>query len=140
MQGFFQRFFKLYRPLVNRLNELLSEYGLSYSLWQVIIYLKNHGPSTLVDIAGYYNIEKPGITRRVHLLEEKELVREVASDKDRREKVIGLTVKAEKLYKICRNRITEIEFLAMNGIPEEEQVALFEALPKIQRNISNMTE
>ena len=135
MQGFFQCFFNLYRPLVSRLNELLSKYGLSYSLWQVILYLKINGPSTLVDIASHYNIEKPSITRRVHLLEEKLLVKAVTGGRDRREKVIQLTEKAENLYAICRERITELEYLAMTGIPEEEQRTVFEVLPKIKNNI-----
>ncbi|WP_346931214.1 MarR family transcriptional regulator, partial [Clostridium sp.] len=90
MQGLFQRFFSLYRPLVSKLNELLGEYNLSYSLWQVIYYLKNNGPSSLVDIANYYNIEKPSVTRRVNSLEEKLMVRAISS-KDKREKIIELT-------------------------------------------------
>ncbi|HWT73239.1 MAG TPA: MarR family transcriptional regulator, partial [Mobilitalea sp.] len=89
----------------------------------------------LVDIASHYNIEKPSITRRVHLLEEKLLVKAVTGGRDRREKVIQLTEKAENLYAICRERITELEYLAMTGIPEEEQRTVFEVLPKIKNNI-----
>ena len=70
MEGFFQRYLRLYRPLITSLNELLSAYELSYSLWEVVFYIKNNGPSTLVDIANHYNVEKPTITRRVHRLEE----------------------------------------------------------------------
>lgn len=137
MQGFFQRFFSLYRPLVNQLNELLGEYDLSYSLWQVIVYLKNNGKSSLVDIAGYYNIEKPSITRRVHVLEKMLLIQETADGKDQRKKVIQLTDKAEDLYKICRERITELEYMAIIGLTKEEQLAVYTALPKIQLNIIN---
>ncbi|WP_088228724.1 MarR family transcriptional regulator [Desulfosporosinus sp. FKB] len=137
MQGFFQRFFSLYRPLVNQLNELLGEYDLSYSLWQVIVYLKNNGKSSLVDIAGYYNIEKPSITRRVHALEKMLLIQETADGKDQRKKVIQLTDKAEDLYKICRERITELEYMAIIGLTKEEQLAVYTALPKIQLNIIN---
>jgi Transcriptional regulators len=102
----------------------------------VIAYLQNYGASSLVDIAGYYNIEKPSITRRVQTLQEKRLVQEVKSDRDRREKIIQLTEKAEDLYRIFRERITELEFQAMSGIPDAEKLAAFEALPKIQRNVT----
>jgi len=136
MQGLFQRFFSLYRPLVSKLNELLGEYNLSYSLWQVIYYLKNNGPSSLVDIANYYNIEKPSVTRRVNSLEEKLMVRAISS-KDKREKIIELTEMGEELYTVCRKRITKLEHDVMKDITENEQIIMFETLPKMKANITN---
>ena len=136
MQGLFQRFFSLYRPLVSKLNGLLGEYELTYSLWQVIFYLNINGPSSLVDIANYYNIEKPSITRKVHRLEENMMIK-VISSKDRREKIIQLTQMGEELYKVCRKRITELEHNVMKGITENEKIITFETLPKIQANIKN---
>lgn len=139
MQGFFQRYLRLYRSLITKLNELLAGYGLSYSLWQVIVYVKQNGPATLVEISSNYNVEKPTITRRVQRLEESKLVKQIAS-KDRREKIIQLTELGEEVYKACRKEITELENSAMEGIPQEEQVAIFEILPKIQDNIMNRGE
>ncbi|WP_238948758.1 MarR family transcriptional regulator [Clostridium sp. YIM B02569] len=139
MQGLFQRFFSLHRPLISKLNELLGEYDLSYSLWQVILYLKNNQPSSLVDIANYYNIEKPSITRRVQRLEERIIVKTI-SGKDRREKIIELTEIGEKLYDVCRERITQLENDVVKGISEDDQIITFETLPKIQKNITNEKE
>lgn len=137
MQGFFQRYFLLYRPLISKLNELLGEYELSYSLWQVILYVKNNGPSTLVEISAHYNVENPTITRRVQCLEEK-LILNVIPGKDRREKIIQLTEYGESLYQNCREKITNLEAEVMEGIPESEQIAVFEALPKLRKNIQNL--
>lgn len=134
MQGFFQRFITLYRPIITELNELLSRYELSYSLWEVIFYIKNNGPSVLVDISNYYNVEKPSITRRVHRLEEMNIVEEIPG-RDKREKLIQLTNKGEEIYQACRQKITELEYSVMKGIPLEEQIATFEVLPKIKKNI-----
>lgn len=139
MQGFFQRYLRLYRPLITKLNELLATYDLSYSLWQVIVYVKNNGPATLVDISTNYNVEKPTITRRVQRLEESQLVKQIAS-KDRREKIIQLTELGEEIYQACRKDITELENSVMEGIPWEEQVATFQVLPKIKDNIMNRGE
>jgi MarR family transcriptional regulator, transcriptional regulator for hemolysin len=139
LQGFFQRYIRLYRSLITRLNELLAVYDLSYSLWQVIVYVKNNGPATLVDISTYYNVEKPTITRRVQRLEGSQLVKQIAS-KDRREKIIQLTELGEEVYQACRKDITELENSVMEDIPQEEQVAIFEILPKIQDNIMNRGE
>lgn len=134
MQGFFSCFMSVYRPLISKLNELLDEYDLSYSLWQVINYLKNNGPSSLVDISSYHNIEKPNITRRVQRLEERRLI-DVLPGKDRREKIIKLTESGEALYQKCRKKITRLEYEVMEGIPKEEQLLAFEILPKIRDNI-----
>ncbi|MEH7111662.1 MarR family transcriptional regulator [Neobacillus niacini] len=133
MEGFFQRYLGLYRTLITSLNELLSAYELSYSLWQVVFYIKNNGPSTLVDIANQYNVEKPTITRRVHRLEELQLVRQIAGQ-DRREKIIQLTELGEEVYQACRKRITDLEFTIMDGIAKEEQEVVFHTLPRIQEN------
>jgi MarR family transcriptional regulator for hemolysin len=137
MQGFFQRYLLLYRPLISRLNELLSEYELSYSLWQVIFFVKNNGPSTLVEISIHFNVEKPTITRTVQRLEEK-LIINVKQGKDRREKIITLSEFGEDLYQNCRQKITKLEYEVMRGIPRDEQKAVFEILPKIRENILNL--
>ena len=134
MQGFFQCFLALYRPLISKLNELLSEYELSHSLWQVILYLKNNGPSALIDISNYYNVEKPSITRRVQRLEKMCIVKEIPG-KDKREKIIQLTDVGEEVYQSCRQKITELEYSVMKDTPKEEQMAAFRLLPKIKKNI-----
>lgn len=134
MEGFLQRYLSLYRPLITKLNELLSTYDLSYSLWQVIFYINNHGPSTLVDISNYYQVEKPTITRRVHRLEELEIMKQIPG-KDRREKVIQLTERGEEIYRECRIRITDLEHSLMEGINQVEQITTFQTLPKIKMNI-----
>jgi len=136
LEGFFQCYLRLYRPLITSLNELLSAYELSYSLWQVVYYIKNNGPSTLVDIANYYNLEKPTITRRVHRLEELQIVKQIGGQ-DRREKIIQLTESGEEVYKACRKNITDLEMRVMEDIGKDEQEVVFHTLPKIQENIIN---
>nr|WP_285890878.1 MarR family transcriptional regulator [Mesobacillus maritimus] len=116
------------------MNELLSTYELSYSLWQVMFYIKNHGPSTLVDISNQYQVEKPTITRRVHRLEELEIVKQIPG-KDRREKIIQLTEKGDEIYKECRKKITDLEHSVMEGINSDEKITTFHTLPKIKENI-----
>jgi DNA-binding MarR family transcriptional regulator len=112
----------------------MSTYELSYSLWQVIFYIKNNGPSTLVDIANQYNVEKPTITRRVQRLEDLQIVKQIPG-MDKREKVIQITEVGEEIYQACRNKITALENSIMDGIAHENQMILFQTLPKIQVNI-----
>lgn len=134
MEGFFKRYLRLYRPMITSLNELLSTNELSYSLWEVVFYIKKNGPSTLVDIANYYNVEKPTITRRVHRLEELQIVKQIAGQ-DRREKIIQLTESGEEVYKVCREKITDLEMRIMEDIGQDVRETIFHILPKIQENI-----
>lgn len=139
MEGFFQRYLSLYRPLITKLNELMSTYELSYSLWQVIFYIKNHGSSTLVDISNHYQVEKPTITRRVHRLEELEIVKQIPG-KDRREKVIQLTPRGEEIYKECRKKITSLEHSMMEGINQQSQLTTFHTLLEMKDNMLKREE
>jgi DNA-binding MarR family transcriptional regulator len=61
----------------------------------------------------------------------------VIQGKDRREKIITLTETGEDLYQICRQKITDLEYKVMKGIPKSEQTDLFDILPKIRKNIIN---
>ncbi|MBB6447090.1 MarR family winged helix-turn-helix transcriptional regulator [Bacillus benzoevorans] len=134
MEGFFQRYLSLYRKLITELNALMSPYELSYSLWLVLYYVKNNGPSTLVEISNYYQVEKPTITRRVQRLEDMKMVEQIPG-KDKREKVMGLTALGEEVYQECRKKITDLENSIMEGISEKDQLATFQTLPKIRENI-----
>lgn len=134
MQGFFHQFLHLYRPLTNRLNELLAEFGLSYSLWQVIFYIEKNGPSQLASISAYFTIERPSITRVVQRLEEKEIVEQVPG-KDKREKTIQLTTYGEGVYRNCREKITELEYSVLGDIPEEVKQSAFDLFPEIRQHL-----
>ena len=134
MQGFFQQYLLLYRPLISKLNEVLGEFDLSYSLWQIIFLVKNNGSCSLVEISNHFNVEKPTITRTVRRLEEKRIV-EVVPSNDKREKVIKLTDTGEELYRTCRKKITDLEYSVMGKIPEIEQYAAFHMLQKIRENL-----
>ncbi|GAA0313180.1 MarR family transcriptional regulator [Oceanobacillus sp. FSL W7-1293] len=134
MEGLFRHYIRTHRLLMKHLNDLLEKYQLSYSLWQVIIYLKDSGTSTLVDISNYYQVEKPGITRRVHRLQESGLIKEVPST-NRREKIIELTEEGKRVYQVCREEITALEHSISEGLTEEEKQISFQFLMKIQDNI-----
>lgn len=134
MQGFFQQYLLLYRPLTSKLNELLAEFELSYSLWQVIFYVKKNGPSRLASISAHFNIERPSVTRAVQRLEEKKLVEQIPG-KDRREKSIQLTERGEEVYRACREKITDLEYSILQDIPEEAQQAAFDLFPKIRESL-----
>lgn len=136
MEGFFQCYFRLYRPLITALNEILSKHNLSYSFWQVIYCAKHYGPTTLVEIAKRYNVEKPTITRRVNYLEKLKLIEKIESV-DKREKVIRLTPEGEELYKKCRREITDFEMHLTEHMSKEELEHFFKILLEIEQKLIN---
>lgn len=136
MGGLFRQYIRIHRSLMKHLNTLLEKYQLSYSLWQVMVYLKDEGTSTLVDISNYYQVEKPGITRRVQRLQELGFIKEVPSA-NRREKIIELTAEGEQVYQVCRKDITALEHHISKGLSDEEQQTAFQFLMKIQDNMQS---
>lgn len=130
MQGIFRSYLSVYRPLIQALNQLLHPYELSYSLWQVMLYLHEHTQASLVEISHYYGIEKPGVTRRVQRLEELGYLTCVPGH-NRREKSLALTAQGERVYAECREQITALEARVTAGIapdPLEQSVTVFRQL------------
>lgn len=134
MQGFFRSYLSLYRPIIQAINRLLQPHGLSYSLWQVVVYLHEHERASLVEISTYYGIEKPSITRRVQRLEELGLLTSEPGQ-DRREKWITLSSQGRSLYGRCRQELTALEHQVTAGIPRDE---LERALGVFRRVLSNL--
>lgn len=44
------------------------------------------------------------------------------------------------LFLLLHKRITELEYNAIKGIPQDEQITAFEVLAKIRENITNEKE
>ncbi|MBP2650848.1 MAG: MarR family transcriptional regulator [Firmicutes bacterium] len=137
MQGFFRRCLLLNRAFISKMNEVLGVYGLSYSKWTVVCYVKDHGSSMLVDIANHANVRNPVITRIVQRLEENGVVQQIPG-LDKREKIIELTEKGERIYQECRKVIDNLERKVLAGISEEEIKAAFEVFPKVRDNLMDI--
>jgi DNA-binding MarR family transcriptional regulator len=135
MQGFFRRYLSLYRPIIHALNELLQPHDLSYSLWQVMVYLHEHEHASLVEMSTHYGIEKPSITRRVQRLEELGYVT-IAPGNDRREKSIALSRQGQSVYAQCRQKITALERRATEGIAAAHLAQTAAVLQQVRDNIT----
>jgi MarR family transcriptional regulator, transcriptional regulator for hemolysin len=125
------------RSFVSRMNDVIASYGLYYSQWTVMNYLKKTGSSTLVEIAEYLNVEKSSITRTVGRLEKTGYIETVRS-KDKREKKIRLTASGEDVYADCRQAVDELERNIMRNILQEEQAAAYKTVLKIGANLENI--
>ncbi|MFJ7977822.1 MarR family winged helix-turn-helix transcriptional regulator [Peribacillus sp. NPDC096379] len=131
---FFHQYLQISRLFTKKLNEQLLQYGLFHSQWSIVYFLKTKGPSTLVEIGEYLNVEKPTITRTVQRLNEGGFIQQVPG-KDRRVKRIQLTEAGEEVYTSCREAVTEFEYKVMDGISEQEKEEVFQTLTKIYVNL-----
>ncbi|AWK51681.1 MarR family transcriptional regulator [Clostridium beijerinckii] len=133
---FFHQNLKLSRTLVSNLNKGLIIHNLHHSQWGVIRFLKEFGPSTLVDIANYMSVEKSSVTRAVDRLKKSEFIEEV-SGKDKRERRIKLSDLGEQAYTSVYEFAVEFDNNAMKDISNEELETTYKVLLKIMNNITN---
>ena len=124
------------RLFTKRLNDQLGQHDLFHSQWAIIYFLKHRGPSTLVDISNYLNVEKPTITRTVTRLQERELVEQVSSD-NKREKRIHLTDAGEKMYTHCIPLVSEFEDKVMSAVSMDEITIMMQVLGKMQDQLQH---
>lgn len=136
---FFHQNLQMSRFLVNKLNEQIAPFDLHHSQWMIVYYLKNFGPSTLVGIATYMNVEKSAVTRTVDRLEKSVLIKRIPVI-DKRERRIQLTDLGEEVYTACRQVVDKFECDIMNGVSEEEQASVIKTLLKIKTNLEKIGE
>ncbi len=97
LQSFFHQNLQFARLFTKKLNEQLIAIGLYQSQWTIVYYLIQSGPSTLVEISQYLNVEKPTVSRTVDRLEKAGIIEKIPS-KDKRERRIQLTDKGNQVY------------------------------------------
>ena len=117
--SFFHQNLQFTRSFTKKLNERLVEIGLYHSQWVIVYYLKQFGPSTLVEISHYIDVEKPTISRTVDRLEKSQLIEKIPS-KDRRTRRIQLTEKGNQVYIEAKQVVDAFEEKLMEGILESD--------------------
>ncbi|MFD2830169.1 MarR family winged helix-turn-helix transcriptional regulator [Corticicoccus populi] len=126
----------IYRPFINRLDKELNAYNLFSSQWRIMKLLLDKGPHTISEIAHHNYVEKPTITRLVQKLIELEYV-EAVTGEDKRVRMIQLTDSGRA---VCSKVIEKIDVFYRNlldGVDEDTQQEVTEALKKISENLKN---
>lgn len=126
----FHELFQTVRYLSKTINEQLNEHGLYHSQWTILYTLKRFGPLTQTELWGYLNVEAPTVTRTLAKLEKDGWVTRKPG-RDKRERVVYLTEKAEKELPSAEQTIKEFDRTMLKGMAEEEQEQLLLLLEKI---------
>lgn len=130
----FQDHMQFSREFTKLINEALSKHGLFSGQWPIIHFLKREGASSQARICDYLGVEAPTMTRTIKRLELNELVERIPG-KDKREKRIALTDKANTLYPVWKKEVNDVERKILQGISEEEQASIQTVLDKLIKNI-----
>lgn len=107
------------RLFSDRLNDILAQYQLNYSMWQLIYHIYDHDSITSIDLAHELNVSKPSIAKRINNLHKLDVIQFLESS-DKRQKLIQLTEKGRDLYQICTIQIDQFEQQFLNQINPED--------------------
>ena len=131
--------FQTVRAITKGVNAVFAKQGLFSSEWSIITTLKQTGALTQSDLAAYLNIEAPAISRSLGVLEKKGFITRLAG-RDRREKQVFLSERANGLYANWLEASSRHRKTVLAGLDEEARVALSAALAMLFANAQNFTQ
>lgn len=118
------------RLSIKEVNEALKEFDLYSAQWSILFCLKQFGPMTQKGIWKYLNVEAPTVTRTVTRMEESGwVVRKEGADK--RERIVCLSVRAEKTIPEIEAKISILEKQMLTSLTGQEQETLLSLIQKI---------
>ncbi|MBT2570636.1 MarR family transcriptional regulator [Planococcus sp. ISL-110] len=118
------------RLSISEVNETLKEFDLYSSQWSILFCLKQFGSMTQKEIWQYLNVEAPTVTRTIVRLEKSGWILR-REGKDKRERIVQLSLFAEQKMPAIENRIRQTEKRLVSGLSDEEQEQLLALLKKI---------
>ena len=126
---------QLARSFTKKLNEKISPLGLYSSQWGIVLYLHKKGQCTQIELCKYLGVEAPTITRTLARMEEMGLVIRTEG-KDKREKNIKLTEKANEEFPKWYEAAIGVELESISNISEEEVEIFNKVVEKMMMNLN----
>lgn len=126
---------QLARSFTKKLNEKISPLGLYSSQWGIVLYLHKKGQCTQIELCKYLGVEAPTITRTLARMEEMGLVIRTEG-KDKREKNIKLTEKANEEFPKWYEAAISVELESISNISEEEVEIFNKVVEKMMINLN----
>lgn len=126
---------QLARSFTKKLNERISPLGLYSSQWGIVLYLHKKGQCTQIELCKYLGVEAPTITRTLARMEEMGLVIRTEG-KDKREKNIILTEKANEEFPKWYEAAISVELESISNISEEEVEIFNKVVEKMMINLN----
>ncbi|HEX3605572.1 MAG TPA: MarR family transcriptional regulator [Candidatus Dormibacteraeota bacterium] len=114
--------------------------GLTATQLSALATIETKGPLRLGDLATHEGIAPPTVSRLVDHLEGAKLVLRQTDARDGRSFLVGLTPAGEALLAELRSSGTRMLETAMACLSEDDQAALVEAVPVLERLLDSLGE
>jgi Transcriptional regulators len=121
------------------LRDLLPE-SLTVDQLATMRFLRRSGVSTSSELSEIFCVGKSSITAIITRLSDKDLIRRLPGEKDRRVIHLALTEKGEALCDIMETRIQERLAKFIQHFREEEAIAFIETFEKLARELTKPQE
>ena len=104
------------RALRKALDAELGRYGITFAQWQVLAGLALEGEISQVKLAELIGVEGPTLVRILDRMEQRGWIKRKVSPRDRRQKLISPTKKADALWKMLTECSHVVIIVAVNLI------------------------
>jgi DNA-binding MarR family transcriptional regulator len=105
--------------------------------YALLIWLDNAGSARLTDLAAFFGVGKPTVSRQIQLLERLKLVTRTVDDTDRRAQTLSLTPEgAARLHHVRRARRDRFRTM-LGSWPEHDIAELGELLGRLNRTMDS---
>ncbi|MGY4689649.1 MarR family winged helix-turn-helix transcriptional regulator [Salibacterium sp. K-3] len=118
------------RSFSKDLNDHVQQHGLYASQWTILYVLLKQGPMTQTGIWKYLQVEAPTVTRTLSKMEENGWVARQYG-RDRRERIVSLTEKAEADLPLVIKSVEQVEQHFTGSLTQKEADQLYTLLQKL---------
>jgi MarR family transcriptional regulator, transcriptional regulator for hemolysin len=125
---------RAYRILNTHMDRALHPFGITIPEWKLLGQLYDNGSMNLAEAAELLGVEAPLVTALVDQLEKKKLVTRKSNKKDRRIKLIALTLKSQKMMPEVEMAIRLVMRPLIEGVKPEEMRIYLHVLATIIKN------
>lgn len=117
--------------------ENISPLGISIPAYRMMSYLIENGPTSMAKLAISVDVSQGWITSIVDQLEQREMVRRIRSDTDRR--IINIEILDGGLEVVEKVKELHLQFVrrTMGKFSDQEQVEFMELLQKLSNDMEN---
>lgn len=133
-----KHFAAITKKYVGAINEKLQHLGIDRSFYPLVLIAEEKGCITQQMLADKLGIDKVSVVRLVDYLSENECVVRKKNPHDRREHLLEVTPKGEKLVPTINQAFYETNCEIFNGLRDEEIHTFLKCIDHIQHNLTNV--
>ena len=115
---------RILASMASQADRRLGAHGLTNAQWGPLLRLRNAGPSTVVELARWMQVDAGAMTRLLDRLEKKRLCRRVRSTDDRRVVQVEITEEGKAAIKEVPAVLAEVMNSHLAGFSKSDWLAL----------------